>query len=179
MSQHVRIEERDFAFQNRIQTFSIVNQDIFDLDQFFREAYREFETRITTILNEHFIVKIGFCFVGEFEKVVVSENGEVIEPERIYLNINAEVVDFETDLESFFTEVAEIGTSNKMHEMQLRGSGFSLTEIIELNIQVSQFDPIVGSSYIPLPQELQAKRAIINVKNNDNKCFMYAIFRKQ
>ncbi|KAE9521648.1 hypothetical protein AGLY_017944 [Aphis glycines] len=32
-----------------------------------------------------------------------------------------------------------------------------------------------GSSYIPLPENIQNKHAIINVKNEDDKCFLWAI----
>jgi hypothetical protein len=32
-----------------------------------------------------------------------------------------------------------------------------------------------GSSYVPLPSKLKTKKAIINVKNNDEKCFMWSI----
>lgn len=34
-----------------------------------------------------------------------------------------------------------------------------------------------GSSYIPLPAELAAKKAIINMKNEDNECFKWCISR--
>ena len=34
-----------------------------------------------------------------------------------------------------------------------------------------------GSSYIPLPKELASKKAIINMKNDDNECFKWCIAR--
>ncbi len=41
--------------------------------------------------------------------------------------------------------------------------------------RIAQYTPLKGSSYIPLPRKLKTKKAIINVKNNDNKCFMWSI----
>jgi hypothetical protein len=38
-----------------------------------------------------------------------------------------------------------------------------------------RYRPLRGSSYIPLPIKLRTKRAIINVKNKDNKCFMWSV----
>lgn len=35
-----------------------------------------------------------------------------------------------------------------------------------------------GSTYIALPQELKAAKAVINVANNDNECIMYVILPK-
>jgi len=37
--------------------------------------------------------------------------------------------------------------------------------------------PSKGSSYIPLPQKLAKKKAIINLKNEDNQCFKWAVAR--
>lgn len=34
---------------------------------------------------------------------------------------------------------------------------------------------IGGSSYLPLPKDIENKKAIINIKNSDNKCFAYSI----
>ena len=37
--------------------------------------------------------------------------------------------------------------------------------------------PLDGSSYIPLPKFLAAKKAIISLKNEDDECFKWAITR--
>lgn len=37
------------------------------------------------------------------------------------------------------------------------------------------YTPVAGSSYIPLPPELAAKMALINVKNRDNECLKWAL----
>ena len=37
--------------------------------------------------------------------------------------------------------------------------------------------PLGGSSYIPLPPVLAAKKAMINLKNEDAECFKWAITR--
>ena len=39
------------------------------------------------------------------------------------------------------------------------------------------YKPLRGISYIPLPKELANKKAIINLKNNDNLCFKWAVTR--
>ena len=40
-----------------------------------------------------------------------------------------------------------------------------------------KYVPLGGSSYIPLPKFLAAKKAIINLKNEDDECFKRAITR--
>ena len=40
-----------------------------------------------------------------------------------------------------------------------------------------KYVPLGGSSYIPLPEFLTAKKAIINLKNDDDDCFKWPITR--
>ncbi|CAB4015283.1 Gastrula zinc finger [Paramuricea clavata] len=58
---------------------------------------------------------------------------------------------------------------------QKEGSGWILDEILHLDLNMAKYTPLKGSSYIPLPRKLKTKKAIINVKNTDNKCFMWSI----
>ena len=58
---------------------------------------------------------------------------------------------------------------------QKEGSGWTLSEILHLDLNVAQYKPWKGSSYLPLPKKLQDKKAIINVENEDNKCFMWSV----
>merc|ERR1711954_584574 len=56
------------------------------------------------------------------------------------------------------------------------GSGWVLEQIESVFLQISRYKPIRGASYIPTPQGLQGKHAIINVQNfDDNLCFIYSI----
>lgn len=172
----VRVELRDFAFQNRLQTFSIVNLNHQDLHEFFRASVEHFELRINELLDVHYLLKVCVSFVGNFEKTFIDdEGGRAVESQKIYLNTRTEIIDFETDLRTFFREYIVNIVDQKIEDIELRGSGFALAEIVELNVQVSSYDPCAGSTYIPLPKYLQDKHAIINVKNNDNQCFKYAI----
>ena len=43
------------------------------------------------------------------------------------------------------------------------------------DIFVYKFRPLVGSSYKKLPKEIENTKACINVKNTDNKCFMWSL----
>ena len=52
------------------------------------------------------------------------------------------------------------------------GSGWIIDRIEDINIDISNYDPLAGSSYIILPPELNnPKKGLINLKNKDNECF--------
>ena len=58
------------------------------------------------------------------------------------------------------------------------GSG-RITELIESQyISISTYRPLSRSSYVNLPAELKSsKNGLINVKNNDQKCFLWCHVR--
>ena len=37
------------------------------------------------------------------------------------------------------------------------------------------FRPLRALTYVVLPYEIQAKHAVINIKNNDSKCFLWTV----
>lgn len=60
-------------------------------------------------------------------------------------------------------------------EFQREGSNWSLDKILGVNVNVVNYQPIKGSSFLPLPAKLARKKAIVNVQNTDEKCFMWSI----
>ena len=53
------------------------------------------------------------------------------------------------------------------------GSGWIIELIESRHINISTYRPLSGSSYIKLPAELRSsKKGLINIKNDDQKCFL-------
>ena len=53
-------------------------------------------------------------------------------------------------------------------------SGLVLYAIVSLDYRISKYSPLAAAGYKPLPVKLANKKAIINVRNSDNRCFAYA-----
>ena len=51
------------------------------------------------------------------------------------------------------------------------GSGWTLKRCESVDLAISQYRPFRGSSYIPTPEKAAKTKAIVNVKNKDNRCF--------
>ena len=60
---------------------------------------------------------------------------------------------------------------------QKNGSGWYFKEVVNLEIHTVDYNPIKGSSYIPLPDWISNKKAILNIQNKDEKCFLWCILR--
>ena len=57
----------------------------------------------------------------------------------------------------------------------LSDSKFVFDEVLHMDINFYRLNLTRGSSYLPLPDRLARKSAIINPKNSDLKCFKWAI----
>ena len=57
----------------------------------------------------------------------------------------------------------------------LLNSRFVFDDVLFTNIDLHELNLTIGSSYIPLPQWLDNKKAIINPRNEDQECFKWAV----
>lgn len=66
--------------------------------------------------------------------------------------------------------------SNKIEEFVNNGSNYKLDKIIELLVTCCKTEHLnSGGGYIKLPEFLQKKKAVVNMKNLDNECFKWAV----
>ena len=81
----------------------------------------------------------------------------------------------------------EIPGSLKLSEQQIlnfvaqwisEGSGWTIQSIDTHYLNIVKYEPMKGSSYIQLPTELRnSAKGLINLQNNDNKCFLWCHVR--
>ena len=64
-------------------------------------------------------------------------------------------------------------------EFLRHGSGWILESIDYLRLYTAEYAPMRGKSYIPTPDSIKGKRAIVNIHNEDDRCFEYAIIASQ
>ena len=58
------------------------------------------------------------------------------------------------------------------------GSGWIIELIDAEYVNISIYSPLSGSSYIELPVRLRSPmKGWVNIKNNDNKCFLWCDIR--
>ena len=62
-------------------------------------------------------------------------------------------------------------------KFQRKGSNWRFRSVLSVDLHTVKYEPLGGSSYIPLPGFLAAKKAIINLKNEDDECVKWAITR--
>ena len=95
----------------------------------------------------------------------MKTNGE-IEYSPVYFNSTTKrVINDDYKLDQACQEIV-----NRLDNWISHGSGWIVEEIHNQYFNISSYFPLIGSTYIKLPTELQhPMKGLINIQNNDNK----------
>ena len=82
-----------------------------------------------------------------------------------------------TDENEIYDEMVEEILEEIDMARDAEGSGWRFEKVEKLVLHTTRWEPVNAGSYIELPQELKNRKAIINMKNQDDKCFMWCVLR--
>ena len=102
--------------------------------------------------------------------VVGLEEGKSYFTSGTYNNIKS------TDVDKLI-KICIDGIEGGIENYQETGSAWYFKEVEKLEIHTVEYNPTKGSSYIPLPDWISNKKAIVNIENKDEKCFLWCILR--
>ena len=83
----------------------------------------------------------------------------------------------ETDENEIYDEMVEEIEEEMQKAHDAVGSGWQYEKVIKLVLHTTKWEPLYGGSYIPLDPYLANKKALINMQNEDDKCFMWSVLR--
>lgn len=159
------------AFKCRIITYRINGSSkVLDPAIFFNKIEDKILKVIKTELKENACVKINLQLYCTYIQTVEEE---VVRDLKSFNTINV-VITQTSDLSTFYDNMTSLILS-KCEDFQERDSGWALEKIEFLDVNINKYNPLKASSYIPLPKQVSLKKACVNVKNNDNACFFWAV----
>ena len=65
----------------------------------------------------------------------------------------------------------------RIQNFNQRGSNWRFQRVLSLDAHFTDFQPLRGSTFLPLPSKISTKKAVINMKNNDDQCFKWSVTR--
>ena len=89
---------------------------------------------------------------------------------RIELNLAA------TDENELYNTMIDT-IEHKIQTIEDEESGWTFHSVIKLEMHTVAYKPLGGESYIKLPKQIASKKAIINMENTDDKCFLWCVLR--
>ncbi|XP_031549074.1 uncharacterized protein LOC116286651 [Actinia tenebrosa] len=148
------------------KTVSIPGDGEIDFRQFWMKSKKKMKRALDKGVEELGALKASIMA----EVSLMKEDTET----TVMLRSKSLVISESTRLEPMLSDTLE-GLLEMLSNYTKQGSGWTVTEIRDMQISMARYVPIKGGSYVPLPAWIERKRAIVSVRNDDNKCFMWAI----
>ncbi|KAJ8671048.1 hypothetical protein QAD02_002307 [Eretmocerus hayati] len=79
-----------------------------------------------------------------------------------------------TSVEQWFDQGIKI-ILERMHDFNEMESGWALEEIVDIKTNIVKTNPIRGSSFIPTPEFIRKKNAVVNIRCKRNDCFACSV----
>lgn len=118
-------------------------------------------------------VKIQLALNVEFVKPLVKEK-------TITSWFNTGLMISVIQLESNVLQKMIDKINEKISQFTREGSGWVISKILDFHVKIAKYEPLKGSSYIPLPKKYQnSVYKLINMKNTDHECFKWCIARSR
>ncbi|XP_070171567.1 uncharacterized protein [Polyergus mexicanus] len=112
-------------------------------------------------------VKVNTAFIGEFVsgdkigiKTIATKNYPFLPP---------------SDLREWYGKRVVDATLASLEEFQERDSGWALSRILNLTVNVNRYNTMRAGCRIEIPREIMLKKAVVNVRSTDNACFAWAV----
>ena len=118
-------------------------------------------------------IKCNETLEVKFEKL--GSEGRMIEKSFTFTS-RPQVIMNKNEIESALQNMRS-DIEKRIDRFTKEGSGWAVIGSLNHELHVNKYDPLVARSYIPLPVEIQNKKATINIHNDDDKCFIHCLGR--
>uniref|UniRef100_A0A2S2NB19 DNA-directed DNA polymerase n=1 Tax=Schizaphis graminum TaxID=13262 RepID=A0A2S2NB19_SCHGA len=160
------------SLSNKINWYYMKNTDnLTNYSSFLVTSKRDLIQLLKSLSTKHQI-KYNLKLEATYNRPHVGNSAE----NRAF-KTSAKEIFIDTDIEANI----DLDFANLMSEEDVytsKGSGFTLQSIDGLLLGVYKYTPMGASSYIPLPNFIENKKAVINPQNIDQQCFKWAILAK-
>ena len=169
----IKINEKAKALKGYTKSFEIGIKNNKDPLKQLQNTRKGIKFHIESILKS----MKGLKFVETLKITLKKVSNSGILEKTAYFNSKPQIIINNTEiLESL--QLSKQLILNLIAQWISEGSGWTIQSVDNHYLNIVQYQPMKGSSYIELPQELRHnKKGLINIKNKDNKCFRWCHIR--
>ena len=143
---------KNCAIQHRIKGLNGYDPESFLLNS---------KQHVTNLMIKTRQTKVKFNLSCMMEKIDLK-SGEVIAKEAEFHSKTEDNLE-NTNSSELFSKMKET-VLESLAKFQRQGSNWRFHSVLSLDLHIVKYEPLGGSSYIPIPAFLAAKNAIINLK---------------
>lgn len=171
-------EQKRFKFKKSALKVSVKQVDIiptanekYDLLQFLANVKDDVEKELIFQREKHHSIK--WSVIGRVEMTRDVDNGEQDKTvphfrSKYYISLPNENNDH-------YINEAFQSVNKALEEFVNKGNNWTVNKVMSLEVNTVKYSPIAGSSYIELPRKIRFSRGVINIINDDQKCFLWSV----
>ena len=137
-----------------IQYFERIKKTLIDFSTYHKNI--KFRLVLVCIMEKQIYSNVGIIGIENAKAYFSSETYENLRSDEAMKKVEDSFQSIEEKIQTFTED----------------GSALLFKEVEQLEIHTTEYNPTKGSSYIDLPKWIKDKKAIINIKNKDDKCFL-------
>ncbi len=162
------------AFKSRIISYRVTDEpnEYTEVSDFTDAIKNKICSLLKTQIDLHNAIKVNLEVFAQYIKFD-SKNGENISSIKSF-NTKNQIFNAGTDFNQIYDDFV-VAIKAQSEEFQEKESGWGAAKILFMEVNVNKYNPMRGSSYIPLPRKIMKKKAILNIENTDDKCFYWCI----
>lgn len=168
-----RIKHKTSALGDSVQIVEIIPQgsEKYDILQFFSNAKESVRKELKERRDKMRNIKWYLSTNVQFKKDIEDGKEEKVSSHFRSTNyISLQEEEEEHDLNEAFQKM-----NQSLEEFVHKGSNRIVEDVLHMDVVIMEYLPLSGSSYIELPIKLRFRRGIVNVQNDDNKCFLWSV----
>ena len=172
--------ELEQAFGGAYRSYRINGRPKIDVDTFFNRIGKRLieliERELKTRTSARIQTTVWIRFVRDGPPSGPGETHDEESQERVELAFNSLMTSVYRGSET--DQIVDGMITNMKFQIEnpaLLNSRFVFNEFLYLDVNFHQLNLTRGSSYLPLPDWLARKKAIVNPHNNDEECFKWSV----
>ena len=138
-----------------------------------RTASENHEHHINELLDKNYLprYKYQLSYLAKCSKIVKGQSfaEEVVFHKWVKLDFNY------NHTQDSIRAALHNRSMQKLDDEHLEGSGFVLNCIVNVILEIYKVNDIQASSYIELPEKYKNNKSVLNIKNDDQYCFIWCI----
>lgn len=163
-----RVENKQSAFKNYANNLTLINKHYQGEKGLSMIQYQK--TLLLEFLNNNRNMKLNIRCEGLFVKQTEERDFEIL--------YNLPSTRFNIHNEDDLTQAIEDSVKQvllQIEKLEASKSNLIFKKITKIAIHYDKYDPTRAGIYIDLPRFIKLKKACVNIKNKDNKCFKYCV----
>ena len=137
---------------------------------------QESRKAIEYLLNNQLKITKGFKYVETLQVKFIKFSNDQKTEKNGFFNSKADLILNNTNIQSSL-QISKQHILNTISQWVSEGSGWTVQSIESHHLNIANYSPLRGSSYIELPPEINRSKGLINIKNKDNECFRWCHIR--